>query len=954
MERIIQAIGAENVYRDEDEWSFEYDHFDMPVRACHLAIRKWADVMVVAPITCNSMAKACAGIGDNLLSSVFVAWEYHKKPILFCPACNVDMWNNAPTQRNVAFLKTMGVEFLGPRVDRLTNGQVAIGCMETVDKIVLRLQKEECDLLIGDEWYFRRAKQAALTDNETLWNLVIRAVEEKLINVNATAEEGGNTLIHLAAGGESWIDNCGEAKWGTPDLAPMQQLIRLGADVNVKNEYDFTPLQVAIAANDPDAVQLLVRAGANCRGVLVDFPETSPEVKNVLATKEESSQLATKYYFTYGSLKQGFPNYKNHEKHLHHFVGAATTVEAYPLVVPFAKTCTNPNCPFLHQQASLCNHPGTGKKVIGEVFVVELEDIVAFDKLEAFNGLGIHGNVYSRRIIDVDIQGQGIVKAYVYFSTSDDPMLQVAAGDAEFVDEYLLDMAKGELKPGYEENAEKGIKRRSSIVNITRQASQSRSMVRPGKVKALEEDFEGITEQKFNLSLSGSDGSDVSSVSNAPRRLTKTPVGVYDKVLAESIGSVQQTINTCNLASITLSLKGLGVTCDIDDIFSNLRLPVCWVIEQGLTLSQVFDLMVKLSSSTNSSELLAPGVMVTCFHFDEAVADYDSFLSYLDASLNDEDDVLIANFNTKIARSMEHGGGHFSLISGYCKKTKTVSIADVHPMKYGAHWACGCRKLFNAMVDRDCSSKRARGLIRVAHSNSTHIPDLDACHRSISFGDPMFCAAEKLWLSRWGDLPAASFESHLNMGGLAALGLALSGLLSEDDYESLALQNYVGADFITWTLRLSITDLLSEVITPRSLANYARRIGEALSINLAISCEEADLSTPKSLGSFLASRIGRSRFEVAMVLVDLNEAHGFEVLSSNKNCEASALDHGSQHWCVLVSVPFEGTAIIADPCAKTFGRLWKCTMSNLHKGLLGAEKSPGSMVFIRPVPTVDM
>ena len=99
-ERVLKAIGADNVYRDEDEWSFEYDSFDMPVRACHLALRKWADVMVVAPITCNSMAKAVAGLGDNLVSSVLVAWEYHKKSIFFCPACNVDMWKNLPTQNS--------------------------------------------------------------------------------------------------------------------------------------------------------------------------------------------------------------------------------------------------------------------------------------------------------------------------------------------------------------------------------------------------------------------------------------------------------------------------------------------------------------------------------------------------------------------------------------------------------------------------------------------------------------------------------------------------------------------------------------------------------------------------------------------------------------------------------------------------------------------------------------
>lgn len=94
--------------------------------------------MVVAPVTCNSMAKAAHGIGDSLLSRVFVAWEYHKKKILFCPACNADMWNNAPTQRNVKLLRENGIEFLGPRVDKLSNGQVAIGAMALVETIVER------------------------------------------------------------------------------------------------------------------------------------------------------------------------------------------------------------------------------------------------------------------------------------------------------------------------------------------------------------------------------------------------------------------------------------------------------------------------------------------------------------------------------------------------------------------------------------------------------------------------------------------------------------------------------------------------------------------------------------------------------------------------------------------------------------------------------------------------
>ena len=57
---------------------------------------------------------------------------------------------------------------------------MAIGCIQTVGKIVERLQQEEAELLTGNEWYFRRAKLAAIQDNDTLWHLVVRAVKDKV------------------------------------------------------------------------------------------------------------------------------------------------------------------------------------------------------------------------------------------------------------------------------------------------------------------------------------------------------------------------------------------------------------------------------------------------------------------------------------------------------------------------------------------------------------------------------------------------------------------------------------------------------------------------------------------------------------------------------------------------------------------------------------------------------
>ena len=69
-------------------------------------------------------------------------------------------------------------------------------------------------------------------------------------------------------------------------------------------------------------------------------------------------------------------------------------------------------------------------------------------------------------------------------------------------------------------------------------------------------------------------------------RLTKTPLGQYNSTLKLSIGTVQQTINTCNLASVALALSGLNIDCSVDDIFTALHLPVNWVVENGLTICQ--------------------------------------------------------------------------------------------------------------------------------------------------------------------------------------------------------------------------------------------------------------------------------------------------------------------------------------------------------------------------------
>jgi phosphopantothenoylcysteine decarboxylase/phosphopantothenate--cysteine ligase len=82
----------------------------------HISLADWADLLVVAPATANSLAKAAHGLGDDLLSSVLLA---HAKPVLWVPAMNVNMYSSPATQANLSILRERGNHILEPATGML-------------------------------------------------------------------------------------------------------------------------------------------------------------------------------------------------------------------------------------------------------------------------------------------------------------------------------------------------------------------------------------------------------------------------------------------------------------------------------------------------------------------------------------------------------------------------------------------------------------------------------------------------------------------------------------------------------------------------------------------------------------------------------------------------------------------------------------------------------------------
>ena len=467
MDRILKTLKPSDIYRDDDEWNFRYTDFGMPVRACHLALCDWADCVVVAPVTCNTMGKIANGVADSLLTSVFVAWQYQRKPVVFCPACNTHMWNNLTTQNNVAQLKRLGVHFEGPRSGMLSNGTIGTGMMATVDEICGTVLDALDDLENQEARVMKWGAQAAAADDHREWARIFRTIDEDVVGINVCSDSTGDTLLHYAAGGEGKMMESGIER-GVPDIEAAQDLIRRGIDVNMKNDYDFTPLHVAIMNDSATMVSLLLDAGADA-AECVAFArsrDTDAEVlslldkwaidNNVEVTADEKPTLVNEesiLYFTYGSLKRGFPNWTEHSDVLSDFVGTAVTRQAMPLIVPHEPNCENPSCPWLHRMPTLVDMRGRGKQVKGEVFRVPVSGLAQLDVLEGYKGPGNPDNVYERKQISVRMAGE-VVKVTTYvIADAQSALAMWQNGEADAVGEYTEEMAAATPKPGYDPDA---------------------------------------------------------------------------------------------------------------------------------------------------------------------------------------------------------------------------------------------------------------------------------------------------------------------------------------------------------------------------------------------------------------------------------------------------------------------------------------------------------------------
>jgi len=102
----------------------------------HVELGLWADAMVIAPATANTLAKLANGLCDNIISAVYLS---ARCPVFVAPAMDLDMWHHPATQDNIRRLKEHGVQIIPVGHGELASGLVGDGRMAEPEDIAARL-----------------------------------------------------------------------------------------------------------------------------------------------------------------------------------------------------------------------------------------------------------------------------------------------------------------------------------------------------------------------------------------------------------------------------------------------------------------------------------------------------------------------------------------------------------------------------------------------------------------------------------------------------------------------------------------------------------------------------------------------------------------------------------------------------------------------------------------------
>ena len=127
----VVSLSQEKVY--DDLFSHENES-----EMDHISLSRWSDLILVAPVTANTISKLSAGSSDDLASTVILA---SNKEVFLVPAMNVRMWEHPSTKENLQKLKTFGYQVIGPEIGDMACGEYGEGKMTEPQDVISSLEQ---------------------------------------------------------------------------------------------------------------------------------------------------------------------------------------------------------------------------------------------------------------------------------------------------------------------------------------------------------------------------------------------------------------------------------------------------------------------------------------------------------------------------------------------------------------------------------------------------------------------------------------------------------------------------------------------------------------------------------------------------------------------------------------------------------------------------------------------
>jgi phosphopantothenoylcysteine decarboxylase/phosphopantothenate--cysteine ligase len=122
--------------------------FDEDSISPHIELTRWADVVVVAPTTANTISKIAHGRADSLISACVIS---SKKPVVIFPAMHEEMWINSVVQENILSIKNSGHTVINPQVGELASGDFGEGRLPSDKDIIFESLKALTPQILKDQ-----------------------------------------------------------------------------------------------------------------------------------------------------------------------------------------------------------------------------------------------------------------------------------------------------------------------------------------------------------------------------------------------------------------------------------------------------------------------------------------------------------------------------------------------------------------------------------------------------------------------------------------------------------------------------------------------------------------------------------------------------------------------------------------------------------------------------------